>query len=135
MVERLTDPAHFVHVLALLNLLIWGLVIRIGRRAAPAPRLLPLVLLLVPIPYVHAGLGLATLSLGLLVAADRLSRVGGAAEIAAGGLLALGGAGLMLLSPGGPQDRTWWIGLGTAAFGVMAALLAGLWNRRAPGSG
>jgi hypothetical protein len=144
MLTLLTDQSYFPHLLAVLIVAVWALAM--VTRPAGFYRRRAWGLVIVPLavaPYLHPGLGLALLALGLLVVCANLDQrwlswaperrrrssdpdpggpTGRAAGVASGLFFLMGGVGLMTLSVGGPAAWTWWIGAGTAAHGVLIAL-------------
>ena len=144
MFAQLTDQTYFPHVLAVLLVGVWALAMVTRPTGFYRPRTRGfLVVPLAVAPYLHPGLGLGLLALGLLVVCANLDQrwfswaperrrhatdpdsggpTGRAAGVAAGLFYLVAGAGLMVLSPGGPAAWTWWIGAGTAAHGALIAL-------------
>jgi hypothetical protein len=150
MLDLLTDPTYYRHVLAVLLVTTWALAM--VTRPAGFYRQRARGLVVVPLavaPYLSPGLGLALLALGLLVVCANLDQrwlsfaperrrrasdpdpggpTGRAAGVASGLCFLLAGLGLMTLSVGGPSAWTWWIGVGTATHGglIMLTRIRGL---------
>jgi hypothetical protein len=144
MLALLTDQSYFPHVLAGLIVVIWALALVTRPTGFYRPRTRGLVVVPLAIaPYLHAGFGLSILALGLLVVCANLDQrwlswaparprragdpepggpTGRTAGVASGILFLLGGMGLMMLSVGGAETWTWWIGLGTAGHGALIAI-------------